>query len=199
MLSLAALQEVGAREEAREPGRFEANLRGAKPTDLATICYTSGTTGIPKGAALDHGCFASVMDDAMKLIGGVIEPEKEVTVAFLPYSHILGKCQSVMGYSFGWKECYAESLDKLVEDIRECRPTVLVAVPRIFEKAYARIQATLEEGPPARRKVFEHALAAGRRYYEAIWNKRRPATRDALEYAVASRVVFRSKGRAPSR
>lgn len=190
VMSLPALKHLGAKEDARNPGRFEKNLLNAQPEDLITICYTSGTTGLPKGVMLSHGNMVSVLDDAIKELHTYVLPEQEVFVAFLPFSHVIGKLESMASYAFGYQECYAESFDKLVSTMGEVRPTILFAVPRVFEKAYARVNAMIENGPAAKRKLFQWALEAGRAYYREIWAGRKPSFALRAQYELANRLVF---------
>jgi long-chain acyl-CoA synthetase len=191
VMTLQALKELGRREEAKEPGRFEKNLAGAKPDDLITICYTSGTTGVPKGAMLSHDNLMSVLEDCMRVLARNVEPEREILVAFLPFSHIIGKVESMGTYAFGWRECYAENLDKLMTNLGEVRPTLVFSVPRIFEKAHGRIQAMVETGPAAKRRLFQKAFEAGRRFYEARWRRQKPSVAAAAQYAFFRNLVFR--------
>ncbi len=191
VLTLQALKELGHREEANSPGRFDENLRAAKPNDLITICYTSGTTGIPKGVMLSHDNMMSVIEDTVKAFSKYIRPDEEITVAFLPFSHILGKVESMANYAMGYRECYAESIEKLVENIAEIRPTAMFAVPRIFEKAYARIKTTVDQSPPAKKKLFDWAYETGKRYHDALARGKRPSLKTSLEYATAQKVVFK--------
>lgn len=190
VMTLQALKELGRREEAKEPSRFESNLASAQPEDLLTICYTSGTTGVPKGAMLTQDCFVSVVEDAVAAIAHHVRSEEETLIAFLPFSHVLGKCESLATYAFGWRECYAENLDKLTANISEVKPTIMFAVPRIFEKAYNRIIGTVETGSGTKKALFQWALDVGRRYYEAIWNGRSPSAVDYAQYKVAQTLVF---------
>ena len=192
VVTLQAMRELGKREEGKEPNRFDQNLKDAKPEDLITICYTSGTTGTPKGAMLTHDSMMSVLEDCTGLLAKFMDPENEVVVSFLPFSHILGKVESMCVYAFGWRQVFAENLDKLMINIGEVRPTVMFAVPRIFEKAYNRLHAVLDEAPPVRKKLFHWAFEIGRRYYGAIWEKRSPALKDVVEYQVAKKLVFRT-------
>jgi long-chain acyl-CoA synthetase len=191
LVTLQALQEIGRREEAREPARFDRNLRDAKPEDVITICYTSGTTGTPKGVMITHDNVMSVLEDCVQVIARHVRPEAEVTVSFLPYSHILGKLESLAGYTFGWRCCYAESIEKIVDNLAELKPTMMFAVPRIFEKAYAAIRTRADAGPAPKRKLFDWALRTGRSYWGALWAGRRPGPRITLEYEAARRLVFR--------
>jgi long-chain acyl-CoA synthetase len=190
VLSFHHLQELGRREQARNPQQFEQNLTSALPSDLMTICYTSGTTGVPKGVMLTHDNMMSVIDDCIQSMKKYCESEKEVVVSFLPYSHVIGKVESLATYAFGWRHCYAEGLDHLITNIGEIKPTLLFSVPRIFEKAYTRIHAMVDAGPAIKKKLFDWAIASGRRYYSAIWADRTPAMRDRIEYHLAQKLVL---------
>lgn len=191
VMTLQALKELGRREDARAPDRFERRLRDARPDDVITICYTSGTTGVPKGALITHDNMISVLEDCVTAFGRWIRPEAETTLSFLPFSHILGKAESMAIYAFGWCQAYAENLDKLMANIAEIRPTILFAVPRIFEKGYNRIHAMADAGPESKRKLFKWAFQAGRQYYKSVWAHRKPSYADAAEYSLAKALVLR--------
>jgi long-chain acyl-CoA synthetase len=191
VLTLQALKELGRREEGREPMRFEDNLRKARPEDLFTICYTSGTTGVPKGAMLTHDSLMSVLEDALAVLSEFVKPEAEVILSFLPFSHILGKVESLAIHTFGWRQAYAESMDKLMTNMAEVRPTVLFAVPRVFEKAFGRLQSVVDEGGLVKRALFNRAVSVGRRFYEAEWAKATAPLRVTAEYLLAQSTVLK--------
>lgn len=190
VMTLQAVRELGRREEVKDPARFDKSLQGATPEDLITICYTSGTTGVPKGVMLTHDNMMSVIEDAGKVLGPFLDFKNDVILSFLPFSHIFGKVESMIGYAFGWKQAYAENIDKLMGNIEEVRPTVLLAVPRIFEKAFNRIHAALGEGSPAKKKLVAWAFEVGKRYYQSIWDKKSPSMADQLQYQLAKTLVF---------
>lgn len=194
-LTLSALQLLGRREEAKDPSLFDQNLTAADPNDLLTICYTSGTTGTPKGAMITHDNMMSVLEDAVKLLSNHIRPDQEVTVSFLPLSHILGKVESLAIHTFGWRQVFAESLDKLPEALIQARPTILFAVPRVFEKAFAKIKTTVEAEPEFRKGLFRRAIAAGKAYYTAVWEGHSASLRQKLEYQLAAALVLKEVGK----
>lgn len=189
-MTLQALRELGKRGEGKDGDRFENHLATADAQDLITICYTSGTTGIPKGVMITHDNLMSVLEDCVKALEGFITAEKEVVLTFLPYSHIFGKVESLAVYTFGWRAVYAESIDKLMTNIAEIKPTFLFSVPRIFEKAYNRIQATVEASSPLKKKLFELGLGVGRQYYEKIWNQTKPSLKETISYLAIKKLVF---------
>ncbi len=188
--TLSTLKTIGRREEAKSPNLFEKNLRDAKPSDLITICYTSGTTGIPKGAMISHENMVSVIGDCCKTFDGFLRPEKETVIFFLPMSHIIGKVESMATYTFGWKGCFAENLDRLMINMSEVKPTLMFSVPRIFEKAYSAIQAKLDQAPLHRRKLFSWAINSARKYHLALGKKHRPSLLDSSQYSLAKHLVF---------
>ena len=191
ILTLNALKELGKREDAKDPTRFDQNLTSAKPDDLITICYTSGTTGVPKGVMLTHTNLVSCIEDCVNALRKHLHSEKEVVLSFLPFSHIFGKCESLAVYTFGWRQVFAESIDKLMANMAEIQPTLLFSVPRIFEKAYNKISAMTEGSSPVKKKLFQWAMAAGRDYYQYVWKKQTPPLKSLLVYQAAKQVVFK--------
>jgi long-chain acyl-CoA synthetase len=190
LLTLAQLKELGRVEELKNPQIFENNLVGAQPSDLIAIAYTSGTTGVPRGAMLTHDNMVSVLEDSLAIFFNFSEPESEVVLSFLPFSHIFGKVESLAVHVFGWRQAFAEDLDKLLLYMKEIKPTMLLCVPRTFEKAYERIQERLDQSSYPTKKLFHWGMAVGKRYYAAVNQKRFPKARDFAEYHLARKLVF---------
>lgn len=190
VISLSTLIRIGSRAASSDPDWFDKNLRSAGPHDLITICYTSGTTGTPKGVMLTHDNLMSVLEDCARVLGEYVRPENETLLTFLPFSHILGKVESMASFTFGWCAAYAENIDRIVENMAEVRPTIMFAVPRVFEKAFARVNSTVETAPQSKRLLFAWAQDVGKRYFNSIWNKKTPPIKDFTQYQIAKRVVF---------
>jgi len=188
--TLSQLKELGRMEESKKPRLFESNLEAALPSDLISIVYTSGTTGIPKGAMITHANMASVLDDALVILSNFSEPESETVLSFLPFSHIFGKVESIAVHVFGWKQAFAEDIDKLLTHLTEIRPTIILCVPRTFEKAYQRVQAQLSESSYVTKRLYQWGLEVGRRYHEVIREKKMPSPRQFAEYGLAKKLVF---------
>jgi long-chain acyl-CoA synthetase len=133
-----------------------------KPEDIFTIVYTSGTTGPPKGVVLTHGniCFeVEALEGALP-----IGPDDE-QLLFLPLAHIFAKLLEWTAIAQGAVTAFAEGLPKLVDNLKEIRPTYMGAVPRVYEKVFAKVQAGFAEKrrKPVTRLILDWALAAGRR------------------------------------
>jgi long-chain acyl-CoA synthetase len=139
-----------------------AQRANAGPNDLATIVYTSGTTGRPKGVMLSHGNILSNVVAAMRAIkvsGG------DTFLSFLPLSHMFERtCGYYVAVWCGGRTVYARSITLLADDLREQRPTVLIAVPRIFERIWSRMQEAMPAGTPKRR-LFDKAVDVGWRRF----------------------------------
>ena len=139
-----------------------AKLQAATITDahkLATIIYTSGTTGKPKGVMLSHH---NILSNAHACLDVFVLTSDDLLLSFLPLSHAfertLGYYLSVMT---GATVAFARSIPQLSEDLQTIKPTVLVSVPRIYERIYAAISTRLEEGPALRKKLFYLAVNVG--------------------------------------
>ncbi len=137
--------------------------RGGDAGALATIVYTSGTTGRPKGVMLSHRNILSVADASIRALPVTGD---DVALSFLPISHTF---ERTTGYyipmMLGMTVVYARSVQQLAEDIATQRPTALVSVPRIFERIYERLQQQLARGPAIRRLLFNLAVAVGWRRF----------------------------------
>jgi long-chain acyl-CoA synthetase len=161
VISLDTLKSLGERHSREE---FIGISRQTGPEDLATIVYTSGTTGDPKGVALTHHNFIAEFDAIWPIFEG---KEGDSLLSFLPLSHILQRVVDSFALLFGFTISYAESLETLGENLREIRPTHIVAVPRVYEKIHGRIHAGVQQGPAVKRILFNWAIDVGRRFSEA--------------------------------
>ncbi|HSA94484.1 MAG TPA: AMP-binding protein, partial [Acidobacteriota bacterium] len=165
--------EMGRRLEEEEPGRFAATAEAVRPGDLASIIYTSGTTGMPKGVMLSHANFAS---NIVSLTEVIDFRSSDTALSFLPLSHVLERTATFLFFHLGSTIAYAESIEAVAANMVEVRPTVLVSVPRLFEKIYARVMDQIMAGSRLKRAIFVWALATGKKFAaRAIAGERVPA------------------------
>ncbi|MHB1142031.1 MAG: AMP-dependent synthetase/ligase [Sulfuricaulis sp.] len=144
------------------PGTAAPVRFAVAPNDLATIVYTSGTTGRPKGVMLSHRNILSNVVAAMRALPAYTSDR---FLSFLPLSHMFERtCGYYSAMWAGAQTVYARSITQLADDIREQRPTVLISVPRIFERIYSRMQEAMAPGSP-KRKLFEKATEVGWRRF----------------------------------
>jgi len=138
-----------------------ARAAAVAPDDLATLVYTSGTTGVPKGVMLPHRCFVDMARSALEVFD--IGPDDE-SLSFLPYSHVFERINGIfVGMAAGGSTWIGRGVPKLVDDLGECRPTIMVSVPRVYEKMHQQVMAVVREQPPHRRAIFRWAIGQGRR------------------------------------
>lgn len=130
--------------------------RSIDPQQTATIVYTSGTTGIPKGAVLLHEAIVSEVVEGFALFG--VSPDYKA-LTFLPYAHVLGRIEHWGSCYNGHALAYAESIEKIKSNLLDVKPDFLIAVPRIFEKVYSGIMAEVET-KSYKQKIFSLALSA---------------------------------------
>jgi long-chain acyl-CoA synthetase len=186
--ALAEVIETGRRLETEEPGRFERTAEAVAPGDLASIIYTSGTTGVPKGVMLSHANFTSNVRSLTQVIDFLPE---DTILSFLPLSHVLERTATFLFFHIGSTIAYAESIEAVAANMLEVRPTVVVSVPRLFEKIYTRIMDQVLAGSRLKRAVFFWALATGKKCAaREIAGERRPMHL-AFKHALAERLVFR--------
>lgn len=170
-----------------DPSRFETIWQAVLPEDLATIAYTSGTTGPPKGVMITHANLFYTVINATKMHR---YEESDFGIAFLPLTHLLQRMTVYAAMHLGIVGAYAESVDHLVENFRELRPTVQVSVPQIFDRIYNRIHQMLDSGPPLKRRVFRWALSVGRETAPYRREGKPLPLLLACKHALAHRLVF---------
>ncbi|MDD5765720.1 MAG: long-chain fatty acid--CoA ligase [Candidatus Marinimicrobia bacterium] len=152
--------ESGKRIDAEKPEQFQTLMNSVKESDLACINYTSGTTGSPKGVMLSHANFVKDVDNSVKMLH--IYPE-DTFLSFLPLSHVLERMGGyyvpmLLGATVG----FAESIEKVIENMSEVHPTILISVPRLFEKIYATVMSSVQSGSSLKKKIFYWGLKAGK-------------------------------------
>jgi long-chain acyl-CoA synthetase len=141
------------------PKRLDQMAAKVAPGDLASLVYTSGTTGDPKGAMLTHRNFAS---NAACIELVEIGPG-DVFLSFLPLSHVFERTGGHFGaYRLGAKVVFARSVDTLMDDMQSAKPTIMMSVPRLYEKMYARMTETVARSSFLKRRIFAWALQVGR-------------------------------------
>ena len=174
---------------ARDKDAVRKRAAEVKPEDLATLIYTSGTTGDPKGVMLTHSNLVSNVLGAAKVFPG-FGPD-DVCLSFLPLCHSF---ERTSGHNFmlfaGATIAYAESVEKVPENMAEIRPTVMGSVPRLYEKMYARVNEKVANDPPFRQKIFRWALGVGREAFRHRVERTPPGALLKWKLALADKLVF---------
>lgn len=168
---------------------FKQSLSIANEEDLCTIIYTSGTTGVPKGVMLTHKNIISNVYGAHEIFDF---NEKDVFLSFLPLCHIF---ERMAGYytamSGGCTIAYAESIEKIAQNMVEIKPTIMTAVPRLFERMYSRIKKNVESQPENKQKIFNWAIEVGKEYAEKKRSNAVIPISLILKHKIADTLVFK--------
>jgi long-chain acyl-CoA synthetase len=188
VMSLDELKQRGAAAEEALGASYEAYARKTRPDDLATLIYTSGTTGLPKGVMLSHGNIEGNAALATEVFP--VTPEDRA-LALLPLAHVF---ERVVGNYIMWRAgvtvAYAESPETVGRDLVEVAPTVMAAVPRVYEKVLERVQAAAREGGPLKVKIFAWARRVGEERARRHLEGRTIDPWLAVRHAIADRLVF---------
>jgi len=177
------LLELGADVE---PDAFESHAGAAQPDDLASLVYTSGTTGKPKGVMLTHGNFVSNVVTAMSLVDF---RDDQTALSFLPLAHVFERMIDFCYFYKGVSIAYAESVQSVAQNLLEVRPHVFVSVPRVYEKFYAKVQDGVAAGSPLKQKMFHWAESVGRQALPYRLRGEEPGGLLGLKAAVATGLV----------
>ena len=186
-LTFKEIEERGRELQREQPGLSDELAAGAKADDLATIIYTSGTTGEPKGVMLTHGNLVTNLIDSS---GHLSFSENDIVLSVLPFSHVFERLAMYMYIFHGMSVFYAEAMDKIGDNLREVRPTIMLCVPRLFEKIYARIKDKAAEGGKLKTGMLMWAVGVGKSYVQHALNHQRIPPFLAFKYNIARRLVF---------
>ena len=186
-LSLAELEKLGREFQQQNPGALDQFAREITPDDLATIIYTSGTTGEPKGVMLTHSNIVTnlIYSSDHLSFGG-----HDIALSVLPLSHVFERQAMYMYLYRGMSVYFAESLQTIGPNLREVSPTILVGVPRIFEKIYARIQERATEAGKFAAMMLAWSVSVAREYAKHTLTHRPVPLFLKLKHAIAMKLVF---------
>lgn len=183
VISLEALRGLGRKFVVEHPNALDDRIKEIKSSDLAMLVYTSGTTGRPKGAMSSHaGLLAGIynMDAAMP------QTESDERMAFLPLCHIAEK---LAGYYLamyaGCKLNFVENPETVPENVREISPTVLFAVPRVWEKFYSGISMSVKESTKLQQALYKWAIGVGQKVAERFLKGETISATQKLKFIVA--------------
>jgi long-chain acyl-CoA synthetase len=186
-ITLAELEKRGQILEAEQSQLIDDLAHRITPDQLATIIYTSGTTGEPKGVMLTHSNLISNLIDAA---GNLSFDETDVALSVLPLSHIFERQAMYMYLYQGMAVYYAESLETIGPNLREVRPTILVGVPRIFEKIYDRIKERVAAKGRINMALLSWAVSIAKAYARFEVDKKKVPWALALKHKLATKLVF---------
>jgi long-chain acyl-CoA synthetase len=165
----------------------ERSLASLETDDLATIIYTSGTTGEPKGVMLTHANFTS---NVLSISRGLPIRSTDRSLAVLPLSHIFERTVFYVLCSNGVSIHYCAAFDQLASHLQEVKPTIMTAVPRLFEQVYHKIVKKGKSAGGWKTRLFERSLAIGQQYWEAKDKRQRVSPILAARHAIVNRLVF---------
>jgi len=186
-MSLAELENAGAKLKTENPNLIKNLIDAIAPNDVATLIYTSGTTGEPKGVMLTHSNLVSNVLDAGA--EHAFSPNDK-PLSVLPFSHVFERTGMYLYILNGMAVYYAESIERAADNLREVAPTMFVAVPRIFEKVYARAKVKAAQESQTKAMIFDWAIDVGKQY-ALLTEQKQPIPRLlAVKHSIADKIVF---------
>lgn len=187
ILNFNTISKLGEEFDKNNPTIFEERLNSVSEDDISMIIYTSGTTGPPKGALLTHKNILFVCESLSKIlpIG-----ENDTSLSFLPLAHALERIIFYLSiYSSGCIN-FAENINTIAQNIVEVKPTVMVGVPRVFEKIYNGVITSVENSSKLKRKIFWWSVKIGKQVSELKVSKQPIPKLLSFKYKIADKVVF---------
>jgi long-chain acyl-CoA synthetase len=187
ILSLRELEQRGREIATRSPHLLDELIEAVGSDDIATLIYTSGTTGEPKGVMLTHANLTSNVHDASERYSF---SEGDISLSVLPLSHVFERTGMYVYLRYGMRVYYAESIEKVPDNLKEVRPTIFIGVPRIFEKVFERARLKAALSGRVNEMIFDWAIDAAKEYALAINDGQAPSFSLAARHSVADTVVY---------
>ncbi|RCW45905.1 long-chain acyl-CoA synthetase [Halopolyspora algeriensis] len=189
VLRLDEVEERGRTLAAQQPELFDELLGGIEPEHLATLVYTSGTTGRPKGVRLTHANWLYVAE-SMDALDESMLTEQDLQYLWLPLSHVFGKVMEMGQLRKGFPTAVDGNVDRLIDNLPVVQPTIMAAAPRIFEKVYNKVVTQAKEGGALKYRIFRWACGVGARVSRLNQRHQPIDLRTRIQYAIADRLVF---------
>jgi len=188
IISFDHLIDIGKKYRKDKNFSIEKASKDIKPDDLLTLIYTSGTTGNPKGVMLTHDNLISNAKAGAKHIDFGTE---DTFLSILPLSHVFERMTGhYTGFSLGSKTYYTENMDTIGENLIECKPTIAIAVPRVFEKINAKVVDKVSNDPAIRQKIFWWAVGVGGEAAKLLTRGKKPSGMLGFKFKIADKLVF---------
>jgi len=182
------VMNLGKESKNDNSSMFVDNCELVNENDICTIIYTSGTTGVPKGVILTN---KNIMSNVSGAHASIEFSHVDTFLSFLPLCHIF---ERMAGYytamSGGCIIAYAESIDKVASNLKEIKPTIMTAVPRLFERIHSKIMKGVEKQPVKKQKIFHWALGVGHEYRQAMKTEDGPSVALKIKHKTADKLVF---------
>ncbi len=186
--TLSELEAMGATVDSPErAATFKRDALAVTPDQLLTLIYTSGTTGNPKGVMLTQD---NIYSNAVASKGTIVVNEHDVALSFLPLSHIFERSGDYFLFANGVRIAYAESMDTVPLNMSEIHPTLMMSVPRLYEKIYARVLENAISSGGLKKLIFFWAKRVGERWADVKLAGKEPVGLLAAQYALAKKLVF---------
>jgi len=170
-----------------EVAGYRLRVAQVLPTQLASLIYTSGTTGEPKGVMLTHNNFSSNVTDTVEF---TLNPEEDLAASFLPLAHVYGRMLDYVYLFQGCPVAYVEVVENVAQALLEVHPTILAAVPRFFEKIYARLMEQGGKATGVKRKIFNFSIKTAREAAGWRCGEKTASLRVKLKWAIADKLVY---------
>ncbi|MGE3466355.1 MAG: long-chain fatty acid--CoA ligase, partial [Pyrinomonadaceae bacterium] len=187
VLSFSDLEQRGSKMRSESPDLSAELRRAVQPGDIATLIYTSGTTGEPKGVMLTHTNLISNVVDASEKYGFA---GRDISLSVLPLSHVFERTGMYVYIRYGMKVHFAESIEKVPENLKEVRPTIFIGVPRIFEKVFERARLKAAQSGRVNEIIFDWAVDVAKEYASLIEKGEASSIALSAKHGIADKIVF---------
>ncbi|MEO7362637.1 MAG: long-chain fatty acid--CoA ligase, partial [Gemmatimonadaceae bacterium] len=186
--TLAEIEAMGAKlDNAAAAVEFKQTALAVSPDHVITLIYTSGTTGDPKGVMLTQN---NIYSNVLGSKGVIPATNDDVALSFLPLSHVFERTGDYFLFANGVPIAYADGIDTVPLNMMEIKPTIMMSVPRLYEKIYARVLEGAVQGGALKSRIFFWAKAVGNRWADVKLSGKEPGGLLAMQYNLAQKLVF---------